>query len=239
MKRFLNLMRKDWRLNRAAVVGLLVMNAMAYGLGIGTYLWDRYTFVPTASHYLGGPGLMGNSPPSLDHYLQPAIGFGLIFAALASAVFGGIAFALERRERSADFLAMLPVRRNRIIASKLVVAISIMAAALVSQVVIFVLNDFQRQWETGSSRFEAIFHFAASEITLFGIAWLLSTFMESAAIAASVAIGLAAGLTLVLAICWQTPGKGAGPEIAMCITCALGIFFVTIGSVYYRNRVAP
>ena len=36
-------------------------------------------------------------------------------ATILSSVFGGVAFAQERRERSADFLAMLPITRGKIV----------------------------------------------------------------------------------------------------------------------------
>jgi hypothetical protein len=215
------------------VIGLLIMNAMTYGLGLAAYLWDKYTFVPTGTVYPSTHPWMRynvNTVPWLSSDMRTAAEMGLLFVVLAAAVFGGSAFALERRERSADFLAMLPVKRRRIIASKLLVSFALLGSFLAVEMGVLRCSDFVRSWETFPDLLMATFNFAAAGIAIFAIAWLLSTFLSSTAIAASVAI--------LLVGCVDAGGYFIRAN-AMKIEVSAAVIFILIGNAYYLRRVAP
>ena len=100
------LIKKDLRLNLLLIGSAALFSAMPYALA--------------------AVNLVVNPP---DHkvvetrdYVQTLEGAGyacLILMVIMSSAFGGSSFALERRDRSAEFLGMLPVSRRRIGASKL------------------------------------------------------------------------------------------------------------------------
>ena len=96
------LLRKDWRLYRPAVIGCLVVVAGVYLVGVLPLLRDD----PKAGPY--------DAPRQIVNVALLATGVTAAFAA----VFGASAFAVERRDRTAEFLVMLPISRTRILASK-------------------------------------------------------------------------------------------------------------------------
>jgi ABC-type transport system involved in multi-copper enzyme maturation permease subunit len=106
------LLRKDWRLYRPTVVGCLVVLAGVYLIGVLPLLRED----PKAGPY--------DKPRQVVNVALFATGVTAVFAA----VFGASAFAVERRDRTAEFLVMLPVSRTRILASKATVAAAFLLA---------------------------------------------------------------------------------------------------------------
>ena len=100
------LLRKDWRLYRPTVIGCLVVLAGVYLVGILPLLRDD----PRAGPY--------DAPRQVVNVALLATAVTAAFAA----VFGASAFAVERRDRTAEFLVMLPIGRARILASKAAVS---------------------------------------------------------------------------------------------------------------------
>src|SRR5690349_9300295 len=105
------LLSKDWRVNRVATIGGVVMVASAYGL-----IW--------------AVSVLQSNPPRVVSFPQSCIAIaaiagrlGLILTAVIAAIHGAAAFTLERRERSADFVSMLPIGRGEIVLSKILTAI--------------------------------------------------------------------------------------------------------------------
>src|SRR5207253_1733249 len=98
------------RLNRVAVVGSVFLLAAPYGIGIISFIANRTDYyVPPASPW-----------QEVRLIAVTCGGFGLMVTVFLAAIFGGIAFAQERRDRSADFLAMLPTSRRQIVISKFI-----------------------------------------------------------------------------------------------------------------------
>ena len=232
------LLRKDWRVYRTAVVGSAVLSAAPYPvLALAEWLHP-------STHY------DGDRARAYVDLMGAASGCGLLLTFLMAAVYGGAAFAAERREGSADFLAMLPVSRGRVALSKL--AVSLACLALMTAVHLAALAACVT-WMRSRGYADAREDFArACLATLlgvmpFGVAWLLSSFTRSTAIAACTAIAVAL-TSLILVSTWLRDWYHAyrGGDAQWHIFLAADVFAVTVGllcvaagTVIYVRRVAP
>jgi ABC-type transport system involved in multi-copper enzyme maturation permease subunit len=215
------LLKKDWRLFRVPVVGTLILIATPYVLQ-ATILWLNPDYV--ALTYLA------------PHYLfATASAVGLVITVIMAAVFGGVAFASERRECWADFLAMLPVPRSRIVASKLTVVatfLGFISVILFSMCV--VLQGSTDHWLYGVTLL------ASCMLMSFSVAWLGSSFLSSAAIAAGISIVL-----VTLALFWPVLAREVTLydldliHFQIVTTACAGIVSLVAGTTYYLVRVEP
>jgi ABC-type transport system involved in multi-copper enzyme maturation permease subunit len=240
----LALIRKEWRLSRAILIGCLVTMVMPYVLNVAN-TWIN---------------------PSRGANLEPrdyvdAVKFAA-FASLAitvvlAAAFGGQTFAGERRERTAEFLAMLPVSREAIIASKLVVPAACLAALIGVHVLVLVAcgkwaeHIGLRRQDAQDAVYAAIFGVSYA-VAVFGIAWALSVFLRSAAIAATVTIGIGVGMFFGM-MAWgervhhflikREYVQSYNEAITIAVICAtvalIGIVAIVGSSLHYRRRVEP
>jgi ABC-type transport system involved in multi-copper enzyme maturation permease subunit len=237
------LLRKDWRLNRVVVIAALVMSVLPYGLSLGNVVLNppEYRAV-TSWDYLDA--------------IQLAAGACLILMVPLAAAFGGTAFAAERRDRTAEFLGMLPAPRGQIIASKLVVAAACVAVLISVHLAIIVacnvLGDITgTRGRHGVSAYDAGAMAACFAVALFGLAWAASTVIRSPAIAASAAIGVGVGI-LFGGISWgerlfrmfeRVSGVRASETVILttvsAFAAALGVAAIAVSSVYYAKRVEP
>jgi len=161
--------------------------------------------------------------------------FGILTTVLMAAVFGGMAFAVERRERWADFLAMFPVSRSQIVLSKLVVSVAFLGftstvvywLCLVAQYLAHPFPQFLGP--------DAIAEFASCMLMSFGVAWLCSSFLSSPAIAACTSIAL-----LVLVTLSAEAFDHKYVHIAeLAIPAVTGSVSFVAGTAYYLRRVPP
>jgi ABC-type transport system involved in multi-copper enzyme maturation permease subunit len=238
------LLKKDWRLNRVVVVAGLIISVMPYVLALA-----NQRFFPEKYR-----------PVGLREYLdttQFAAMACLALVVVLAAAFGGLTFAAERRERNAEFLGMLPVSRGRIILSKLLVALACVTVLIAFHVLVLVVCDAWRVHagfllrRNGEGVFYAGGMAVAYAVTLFGIAWALSILLRSPAIAATIAIGIGAGL-LFGGMAWaerafdawdQLHGYRTSEEKLLTIVCsasaAIGLLAILLSSAHYIRRVEP
>src|SRR5437868_14263220 len=120
------LLKKDWRVYRVAVVGSVIVLAAPYFLSIIAIIYNK-------SELRDG---------EISSFALSASMADLWLTAILASVFGGVAFALERRERSADFLAMMPTSRARIIASKVVIASVCLVTMWLVNVTVFATSSY-------------------------------------------------------------------------------------------------
>ncbi|GMV91857.1 MAG: hypothetical protein AMXMBFR82_16350 [Candidatus Hydrogenedentota bacterium] len=101
---------------------------------------------------------------------------------LICALMGGYAFAREAEDSSAIFLAGLPVKRGRLAASKLIVSLGLVAAfwAISLAILLISMRSMGLEWHALGMVAVAMTGFIASGLFVFGIAWLLSFFLNSA-----------------------------------------------------------
>jgi hypothetical protein len=262
MKKFLVLLRKDWRMNRAPVVALAVVTVVPYLVACwyyGHYTWELHVYHDPArlqnrktmqeilrdfkvyrdpARFLGLPLKEPSAPePVFLKYLPACAKLGLVISVIMAAAFGGAAFAIERRERSADFLAMTPAARWQIILSKLVISIGCLAPvwAIHQAVLASAESDtFLRQQWLGVD----VYIFAALCVATFGLSFFLSIFLESAAIAACATIGIVVAMCLLIGSFFDQTNNVTMLHIAL-VPCAVGLAAAISGAVYYSQRVAP
>jgi ABC-type transport system involved in multi-copper enzyme maturation permease subunit len=253
MKRFLKLLEKDWRLNRAPVIGLLVLALLPYVMTkailfyMGQHMQERkYPLHDLQAHqiryvavwsYFGPHSLMYND-------ILSAISFGAMITILMSPIFGACAFAIERRDRSAEFLAMLPVGRRTIVRSKFfLAAFLLISMALFQALLERSLLPWEGLWLPTDARSQKIAIYGSWPLqfslglAMFGISWFLSSFLKSPAIAAAIAIAAAFLATTLLAI-WSDD-FASGEYSLIYANCAVGLLCLLIGNIYYIRRVAP
>jgi ABC-type transport system involved in multi-copper enzyme maturation permease subunit len=162
-----------------------------------------------------------------------------------AAVFGGVTFAYERRERWADFLAMMPTPRTYSILSKSALPLAVL-------VPIWAFNIFAAHWlnevePPGVNEVNLLISSAGPMFMLFGIAWLLSSFLSSPAIAACASIGLFLASSLFYNVLCAYLYSGhpsyadkANYGLIGCGLCAIvGVISFVSGSIYYVRRIAP
>jgi ABC-type transport system involved in multi-copper enzyme maturation permease subunit len=219
------LMKKDWRLFRVPVVGGIVLHLIPYFI-YGFITW--WNWKSLAQPQLG-PELAAMSGP----------GFAIIM--IIAAVLGGAALAQERRDRSADFQAMLPVSRAQIIASKVIVSALILLAFAIFDISIFLLASMALNPSTENSRpdrGEMFQMFISFTLLAYGAAWLGSSFLSSPAIAASASLAL-----LLTSALWPNLLPNSFPireyQIAEWTALVLGVGCLVAGTVYYLKRIEP
>lgn len=225
------LMRKDLRLCRIAIVGGAALLVAMYALAVAFWMNAR----------LGGhtPGY-GWPEQEFAGWLNWAARFGYLMIMVTAAVFGGMSFALERRERWAEFLGMLPPHRLMVIASKLLVAWASLAALWLvnSFILLFTWALDPRLQRNGS---ELDLWAGLFPLTFFGIAWLCSTFLTSPAISAGISIAVTFFGTITISTLlgrswWDVD---AANRLTTHVAWASGLLAWLAGTICYVRRVAP
>jgi ABC-type transport system involved in multi-copper enzyme maturation permease subunit len=241
----LALLRKEWRLNRAVLIGCLVTAVMPY-------------VVTVANLWINPPRYSTYDPRHLIQAIQFAAYACLVITVILAAAFGGLTFAGERRERTAEFLGMLPVSREAIIASKLIVPLACLVVLVTVHLLVLVacIAWADRIAVRLQGADEGVLFAAASAVSfgvaMFGIAWALSVFLRSPAIAAAVALGVGVGMFFGM-MEWADraqqflrdrffPRAGAD-DVAMVVVgltaLAIGVAAIVASSLHYRRRVEP
>jgi ABC-type transport system involved in multi-copper enzyme maturation permease subunit len=223
---------KDFRMNGLIVITGLVLLAIPHAVALYAALFG-----------LGSPVPEGMS--RLTMHLFPSSIFGLVLSTICFAFLGGNAIAGERADRSAEFLAYLPVTRRRILVSKLLAAAAIMALIWLPNLLIGILTLPEAVLPLARDTKELLEIFANAAITglvFFCVAWLFSAGLESPAIAA--AAGLIAPFLLLGGIYWVyylldfPPGFNPAPwYYGLCF--ALALFSFAAGTWWYLRNVEP
>jgi len=174
--------------------------------------------------------------------------WSLVLSQLTLALLGGNAIAGERADRSAEFLAYLPVARARILAAKIVLALVTVALIWIPNLLIL-LRIFARLPEVWAEFYAAFWIFfgtvAITGLAFFCIGWLLSSVLESPTF--SICGGLVTPYLVMLGLAllgwWSGYVEEAfgpwywGTYRGTCLVLALGCF--AAGTWYYLRRVEP
>jgi ABC-type transport system involved in multi-copper enzyme maturation permease subunit len=223
------LFAKDWRLFRAPMIALIVV-------GLGCYLIALFNVLYPQTQQ-----------PARESWLTAAaISFEL--TGLLASAFGGVAIAGERADRTANFVAMLPVTRFQIILSKWLVSISMISAFAVLHLLVIGICTLARSYTyPGDGRLGDLQWAIALEVwigftaSLFGIAWLLGTFLRSGPISACISIAVTIASFLVPAMLLDGGIHGGkDPSLVVApLTIFIGVLCTIGGACYYTRRVAP
>lgn len=115
------LIKKDLRLMRTAVVVAVLATVLIHAITYVGMVWDSHN----------------NQRPLLARDVGSAFilicVFNLWCSAVFSAVLGGLAFAAERQDHSADWISMLPIHRAKMVQMKLISTGSVAVAVVTVQ----------------------------------------------------------------------------------------------------------
>jgi ABC-type transport system involved in multi-copper enzyme maturation permease subunit len=225
------LLQKDFRLYRAAFVAAAIVIVAPYLLAMIAMFYN----------------LLSYPDRQISGIFEFASMFGVLGTIVVAAIFAGCAFSIERRDRSAEFLAMLPVSRWQIAISKLLVPIPVLCGIwLVHASSFFLVVAYEgRNAESApyiSGLFAAYALSSSAMILTFGIAWFAGVFLKSPAISASVALtalitsGFLIGLEYNDAVANVNLNAGTVFFFFAAIT---GILAFLIGILCYVKRVSP
>jgi ABC-type transport system involved in multi-copper enzyme maturation permease subunit len=223
------LIKKDLRVNAVPLIGNLLMILLADVLIIGSFLTSRV--YPGQAAYARAQMLA-------------VCGFlGVNITVVLGAVYGGIAFAHERAERSAEFLAMLPVPRRSIVVSKIIVALSCMLTIIATNFLIYLLAVLISPRSSEQLEPDFLTAYIGTAIMLFGMAWGSSALLKSSSISASIAIGstFLLWMALISFVEFATErSMGDGERVLGGLLCAVsgGVAFAA-GTAIYLRRVQP
>ena len=165
---------------------------------------------------------------------------------LTLALLGGNVIAGERADRSAEFLAYLPISRARALAAKLTLVASTAALIWIPNLLIAWLAsacipEKMRSLYTVELIGRAIPHAAITGAVFFSVAWLLSSILESPTF--SVCGGLITPVLIMSAVymvCWPF---GIPEDVLgswwLGISLVLAPACFVAGTAYYLRRVEP
>lgn len=224
------LLWREYRLNR------LILTVAAF-LMLVPYLVVLITFCVTKVN------LPSHVPP-----WAAAIGgaayYSVILNQLTLALLGGNAFAGERRDGSAEFMAYQPVSRGQRVASKLLLVLITCGIIWSANALVMALVwPYLNHGLTDEAIWGCLFVLLTG-LAFFGVAWLVSSFQSSATFA--VAAGLIAPFLLVAVLQfvawwlnWEVIDQRA-VATGYAIGCGvLALISFPIGTAYYLRRIEP
>ena len=188
---FYALIRKELRLHRMAILIAIAVALVAEGLlPVLNYLIQRHQnpYLPWERHQR-----------EFGRSIYQGSGVALMTACLFAAVFGGGSTATERRERWADFAAMLPVPRRRrwFIAATVGATLAAVAFAFHATILFWVAPLLNGRID--GSVWNVAFSTAAMSVAAFGLARLAAVWMRSPSLLVVAVCGtLVAGLMLAI-----------------------------------------
>lgn len=223
---------KEYRLNRLILVVGVALLVVPHSLAL-ILAW-----------FEAGPPLNAGVSQVRNNILISSV-YSLVLSQLTLALLGGNAIACERVDRSAEFLAYLPVSRTRILAGK--ITLVLFAAAMIwglnLLVQLSVAADLlplgSQDWEMVRSLVACV---AITGFMFVSVGWLLSSVLESPTFA--ICGGLITPMVVILGIQslgWllgYTPDETAWSWYwRTCLVLAPTCFLA--GTCYYLRRVEP
>ncbi len=250
---FKKLLWKDLHINRALLCAAGILLGLPHVLAavLQTYWHYRY------SHQYGPWSIL----------LMYAGLWSLGLSILGVTLLGGNAFAGERADRSAEFLATVPVLRRAVLTSKVLLVLGAgVLIWLINLCVIYGVTDrlatpagFRQVWESDArgystpsirqrtegllrDRDEALPLLVLTTFLAIGMAWGCSCFSRSPVLAACAGLGtpivLGMLLAMVYSFCPEDSAFRPGPWYAgVCLI--LGAAGAVAGTWYYLHRVEP
>jgi ABC-type transport system involved in multi-copper enzyme maturation permease subunit len=224
---------KDFRLNWLIVIMALFVVVVPHLIAVSVTCYAKLHNYNDGSAYFSKTLL-------LSAYASLAIS-SIVFAFM-----GGNAIACERSDRSAEFLAYLPISRGKIVASKLLVALSIGGFIWIINFSIFWLCLFSFPSDNSGPLPMKLFAvmtggFLTAGMTFFCVAWFFSSLMQSPAISAG--IGMFTIILLAYAFVFIAHFFVGDENITIIWPVGLAIALSSAsfvgGTWYYLRRVEP
>ncbi|NLX12504.1 MAG: ABC transporter permease subunit [Phycisphaerales bacterium] len=232
------LLWKEYRQNLRFLIGagiiVLIPYILAFLYGLSYYLLYSHTAHTNRWFY--------------DLLMAPSA-ISLILSIVITGFVAANMFAGERVDRSAEFVAYLPIKRRTALVSKFIYAAGVSLIACMINYAVFTFTLLML--EPASSRREvdlaSIVCYAVSAILIFGVSWLVSAIQKSPVIA-----GIA-GLATVTCIAFTMrfiieplPGIGASQSREARIfwwyfglSLGIGLLSFIAGCICYLHQVEP
>jgi ABC-type transport system involved in multi-copper enzyme maturation permease subunit len=235
------LLRKDWRLYRSPIVGGMIIMLIPYLIGaLAAFLdWQQSR---------QSIGMAWNQADVVEIFAHASV-ISLCLIGLLAAIFGGVSFAQERRERWAEFLSTLPVRKSQVILSKLVLCLLVLGPIWIVNIYLVIRLSGATVGRTFDISRMADRDLLFMDLSLsaafmaFSVAWLASARLTSPSIAVAIAIA-----ATVASLIWP---KKMFPEpivnftddqfarLLIGTTLCIGTVCFIAGTSYYLRRVEP
>ena len=231
------LLWKEYRLNRLIlIVGAMLLFA-PHAVALANAWQEGIPFNRHSSY-------ADPNKPNLASDLLDSVLMSLAVSQLMMGLIGGHAIAGERADRSAEFLAYLPVSRIRTLAGKIVLPLLCAALIWVSNLLIlyFALADLpppHARWIEGM--WVMLGFIASSGLLCFSVGWLLSSILDSPTFA--IGGGLVTPFLIMLGLLapgwWFTLPEENYWRSYLYICLALSPVCFIAGTWYYLRRVEP
>lgn len=241
------LLQTNWRSYRVPVIALVLIGLTVYALGFTVYLKND------------------ESRRRYDNLLYSVADTSMVAIAvstLIAAALGGVSIAGERADRTALFVAMLPVKRIQISLAKL----GLSALIMISSVVIHLLvagSALLLQWRNLQAAsvpwqkqvrlldlidnyYERILLFGSLGFCMYCLAWLLGSFSRSATISACTAIATTIGGFILVATYMDEHRESMTryfvsrePLAIALLALSIGLPSLIAGTIIYLKRTEP
>lgn len=218
------LLRKDWRVYRPAITGAVVVTMGVYAIGVPPIV------------YQSGVTAAERVRQFLYVALLASATTGIFAAAL-----GASSFAVERRDGAAEFLAMLPVSRGRILLSKALVALTFVLLAFGTHIIFVSLALRYLGWRNATESFYALAGIGTGTLMLFSIAWFFSAVLSGAAIPFGISVAVTVASAAILSQVIDAMGQEgyAFVHVWLVLSGVLAMACGVAGSILYSRRVSP
>lgn len=165
----------------------------------------------------------------------------LVLELVTADLMGACAFASERADRTAEFMAYMPVSRGQIIRSKTLLILAVFAFVCALNISVLWCVDGRSSAEMAESMWKPIGVLAALSLCMFGGAWFVSSMSKSHGLSAAVGIFVPIGCAGVMLSWTKLMGWSENwLDRWIPITYAiLGTAGYVGGVWYYLRRVEP
>jgi ABC-type transport system involved in multi-copper enzyme maturation permease subunit len=226
------LLWREYRLNFQLLIAGAALLVLPYLFTLGVFLW------PTAKQASGSQIAEGFAVAAVVSYALSQITIALL---------GGHIFAGERGDRSAEFMAYVPVSKNRRLLSKL--SLTTIVTALVWSINLLVLWSLHNlvPWQTKPSVLFDAKTVALTGLMMFCVAYFISALQSSPSFAACG--GLATPLIIMIGLSiayelayeeWNSQARNRFMDNGYSsISLALSAVCFTLGTWYYLKRLEP
>jgi ABC-type transport system involved in multi-copper enzyme maturation permease subunit len=226
------LLWKDWRIVRPLLIAAGVLYLVPALISAIWGLTATSQELPQGHQWYG--------------FVASLLFFGCMAAVLATPMFPAVMFARERRERTAELAATMPIRRGHIVLSKAIVALG---AAITPWAITTVLFTALYGLSSGPPRFaEGLWDIGPLLVPIamcvmgFGLGWLLSTLISSETYAAAGAwVASVATLATIVLVQYNTPTPARALHVLpyVAIMVPIGVAAFAAGTAVALKRVSP
>jgi len=227
------LLWKDYRINRQVLIVGFCLLVAPYLAAVSWIWYDR--------------GLTGAGAHHWAAVLAFAAQASVICSQMTLVLLAGYVIAGERRDRSAEFLAYLPPSRSAVLTSKALLSAAVALVVwgvylLFAEVVVPALSGEAAAGQSASFSQTRPMLLAVG-VTLFGMAWLGSSMLESPTYSAAIGVVAVMLVPIALSLCHTLTGQPAHGDDFMDwlrgLYFALGAGGFVAGWMYYIRRVEP